>query len=146
MSAENRKANLKHEQPQFSVSYRSAQPRQHITLELPYIAHNPQLARQHCRTDPPCTASRRTSSTGQQPRRSRAFFPRPSRQSEDNSRKIQHGTLKYEVGSPVSVQVKKGVLGTLRTEAYRRYIPPILLGPDTSVSSVHPVYRYRALR
>ena len=53
LSAENRKANRKHEQQQFSVSYWSAQPRQDITSGLPYTAHNPQLARQHSRTDPP---------------------------------------------------------------------------------------------
>ena len=47
------KANRKHEQQQFSVYYWSAQPRQDITSGLPYPAHNPQLARQHSRTDPP---------------------------------------------------------------------------------------------
>ena len=35
-----------------------------------------------------------------------------------------------------------GVFGTVRTEAYRRHIPPVLLVPDTSVSSV----RHRTLR
>ena len=30
----------------------------------------------------------------------------------------------------------KGVFDTVRTEAYRRHIPPVLLVPDTSVSSV----------
>ena len=53
LSAEKRKANRKHEQQQFSVSYWSAQPRQDITSGLPYTAHNPQLAGQHSRTDPP---------------------------------------------------------------------------------------------
>ena len=40
----------------------------------------------------------------------------------------------------------KGVFGTVRTEAYRRYIPPVLPVPDTSVSSVRHQYRYRTLR
>ena len=55
LSAENRKANRKHEHQQFSVSYWSGQPRQNITSGLPYTAHNPQLliARQHSRTDAP---------------------------------------------------------------------------------------------
>ena len=53
LSTENRKANRKHEQQQFSVSYWPVQPRQDITSRLPYTAHNPQLARQHSRTDPP---------------------------------------------------------------------------------------------
>ena len=43
---ENRKADRKHEQQQFSVSYWPAQPRQDITSGLPYTTHNPQLARQ----------------------------------------------------------------------------------------------------
>ena len=41
---------------------------------------------------------------------------------------------------------KKGVFGTVRTEAYRRYIVPVLSVPDTSVSSVRHQYRYRTLR
>ena len=53
LSAENRKANREHEQQQFSASYWPAQPRQDITSGLPYTAHNPQLARQHSRTDTP---------------------------------------------------------------------------------------------
>ena len=46
---------------------------------------------------------------------------------------------------PFEQHTKKGVFGTVRTEAYHRYIPPVLPVPDTSVSSVHQ-YRYRALR
>ena len=53
LGAENRKANRKHEQQQFSVSYWPAQPRQDIISGLPYTAQNPQLARQDSRTDPP---------------------------------------------------------------------------------------------
>ena len=40
----------------------------------------------------------------------------------------------------------KGVFGTVRTGAYRRYIPPVLPVPDTTVSSVRRKYRYRKLR
>ena len=46
----------------------------------------------------------------------------------------------------ISLQVHKGVFGTVRTEAYRRYIPPVLPVPGTSVSSVRHQYRYRTLR
>ena len=40
----------------------------------------------------------------------------------------------------------KGVFGTVRTKAYRRYTPPAYPVPDTSVSSVWRQYRYRKLR
>ena len=40
----------------------------------------------------------------------------------------------------------KGVFGTVRTEAYRRYLPPVLPVPDSSASSVRHQYRYRTLR
>ena len=54
-----RKANRNHEQQQISASYWSAQPRQCNTSGPPYTAPNPQLPRQHSRTDPP-TVSRRS--------------------------------------------------------------------------------------
>ena len=54
LTAGNRKGNGKQEQQQFSASYyRSRQPRQNITSGQQYTASNPQLARQHSRTDPP---------------------------------------------------------------------------------------------
>ena len=40
----------------------------------------------------------------------------------------------------------QGVFGTVRTEAYRRYLPPVLPVPDSSASSVRHQYRYRTLR
>ena len=43
-------------------------------------------------------------------------------------------------------EYSKGVFGTVRTEAYRQYIPPLLPVPDTSVSSVRHQKRYRTLR
>ena len=46
---------------------------------------------------------------------------------------------------PFEQHTKKGVSGTVSTKANRRYIPPVLPAPDTSVSSVHQ-YRYRTLR
>ena len=45
---------------------------------------------------------------------------------------------------PFEQHTKKGVFSTVRTEAYQRYIPPVLPVPDTSVSSHQ--YRYRTLR
>ena len=39
----------------------------------------------------------------------------------------------------------KGMFGTARTEAHRRYIPPVLPEPDTAVSSVRRQYRYRKI-
>ena len=50
------------------------------------------------------------------------------------------GTLPFEQ------HTKKSVFGTVRTEAYLRYIPPVLPVPNTSVSSVRHQYRYRTLR
>ena len=41
---------------------------------------------------------------------------------------------------------RMGVFSTVRTEAYHRYMPPVLPVPDTSVSSVQHQYRYRTLR
>ena len=47
---------------------------------------------------------------------------------------------------PFELHTKKGVFGTVRTEAYRPCVPPALPAPDTSVSSVRHQYRYRTLR
>ena len=40
---------------------------------------------------------------------------------------------------------KKGVFCTVRTEAYRRYLPPVFPVPDTSVTSIQHQYRYWTL-
>ena len=47
---------------------------------------------------------------------------------------------------PFEQHTKRGVFGAVRTEAYRRYIPPVLPVPDNLVSSVRHQYRYRTLR
>ena len=41
---------------------------------------------------------------------------------------------------------KKGVFGTVHTEAYHRYMRPVLSVSDTSVTSVRHQYRYLTLR
>ena len=56
------------------------------------------------------------------------------------------GIIKIKKYSSCEIEDFKGVFGTVRTEAYRRYILPVLPIPDTSVSSVRYQYRYRQLR
>ena len=46
----------------------------------------------------------------------------------------------------ITLKLCKGVFGTVRTEAYRWYVPSVLPVPRTSVSSVRHQYRYRTLR
>ena len=98
LTAENRRANRKHEHQQFSASYRSAQPRQNITSGPPYTASTQQLARQHSRAD---ACKQPAGEPQHQPRRYLAFVSRRSSQSEHISRKIQNDAL--EVGSSFSV-------------------------------------------
>ena len=42
----------------------------------------------------------------------------------------------YPVVDCSKIELYKGVFGTVRTEAYRPYIPPVLQVTDSSVSSV----------
>ena len=48
----------------------------------------------------------------------------------------------YQSTRRTAIISTKCVFGTVRNEAYRRYMPPVLPVPDTSVSSVRLQYRY----
>ena len=80
-----------------------------ITSGMPYIAHNPQRARQHncsC-TDPPSGEPQ----SQPLPLGSGAFAPRPSGQSEDNSRIIEHkmpSRMRLEVRSQYNLKFDPG--------------------------------------
>ena len=47
----------------------------------------------------------------------------------------------FRTQQKISDHYSKGVFGTVRTKAYRRYIPPILPVPGASVSSIRLQYR-----
>ena len=100
LTAENRKANQKHEQQQFSVSY-WGQPRQNITSGPLHKASNPQQARQHSRTDPPANGQQANHNTS--PDVPGPLFPGVRANANIVRGKFRMMPLGNEVGSSFSV-------------------------------------------